>query len=110
ISSAGGRLRSLIDDLLAYARSGNEIGAVVSVDLESIVQNVLESLNADLKASDASVDIDPLPVVNADPISIGQIFQNLISNAVKYRADRPPVIHIKARDEGKAWRFEVEDN
>ena len=110
ISNAGERLRQLIDDLLAYARSGKNIGEMVSVDLNLVVEDVLSSLQCDLKAANAIINVGLLPVAHADKLGISQVFQNLIANAIKYRGANPPVIRIKSVDEEKCWRISVQDN
>jgi len=56
------------------------------------------------------VNVHPLPVVVSDELELGQVFQNLISNAVKFRSDRAPRIEIKAEWDDGMWRFSVADN
>jgi light-regulated signal transduction histidine kinase (bacteriophytochrome) len=62
------------------------------------------------EAVDAVVTHDPLPIVLADKIQVGQLFQNLISNGLKFRRDVPPHVHISAREDSDGWRFSVQDN
>jgi light-regulated signal transduction histidine kinase (bacteriophytochrome) len=68
------------------------------------------NLEADINESRAEVTADELPTLFADRTQLAQVFQNLIGNALKYRADRPPQIHISARREGTEWVIEVTDN
>jgi light-regulated signal transduction histidine kinase (bacteriophytochrome) len=58
----------------------------------------------------AKVEIGDLPVVVGDKVQLTQLFQNLLSNALKYHSETPPVIRIGSKDEGACWRFSVEDN
>jgi light-regulated signal transduction histidine kinase (bacteriophytochrome) len=60
--------------------------------------------------SGASVDWDPLPVLVADPGQLAHLFQNLLGNAIKFRRDLPPQIHVSAVDDGANWLFSVRDN
>lgn len=110
ISNAGARLRSLIDDLLSYARSGKNLGEITSVDLHTVLENVVSSLRGELKSANAQLAMGPMPIVMADRVGISQIFQNLIANAVKYRSERPLAIQIISNEENDRWRFEIKDN
>ena len=110
IDKAGIRLRSLIDDLLAFARSGGHFGQPTSVDLNSVVDAVLLSLHAEVRAANASLHYDNLSIVIADRVAMYQLFQNLISNALKYRSERPLVIRIESLELEDHWRMAVSDN
>jgi light-regulated signal transduction histidine kinase (bacteriophytochrome) len=65
---------------------------------------------AAIEEAGAEVTADGLPAVLADPTQLGQLFQNLVGNALKFRADRPPRVHVRARREGDAWVIAVTDN
>jgi light-regulated signal transduction histidine kinase (bacteriophytochrome) len=67
-------------------------------------------MDAVIKDSNAVVTHDALPAIMANDLQIGQVFQNLISNAIKFRGNEPPRIHISARHEGSEWIFAVSDN
>jgi signal transduction histidine kinase len=110
ITNSGVRLRSLIDDLLAYARSGKNLGEIKSVDLQTLVEEVISALHGSLSKTGALMDVGPLPLVSVDRVGISQVFQNLISNAVKYRREQPLRIKVRAFDQGDSWRFEISDN
>jgi signal transduction histidine kinase len=110
IVNAGHRLRTLIDDLLSYARSGKNFGKLLSFDSRILVDEILTALQAEIKNTNAQINIGNLPVVWADRTGVWQVFQNLISNSLKYRGNNSPVIDIQAIDEGDAWRFQVSDN
>jgi PAS domain S-box-containing protein len=104
------RMRTLVQDLRAYARVATEAKPPERLDCQAIVRRVLEDLDAEIYENGAKVTNDPLPVVMADKTQLTQLFQNLIANAIKYRSEAPPKIHIAATNEGSAWRFSVRDN
>jgi signal transduction histidine kinase len=104
------RMQTLIDDLLAYSRLTTREAVVEPTDLKETVQEVLTNLEHSIKESKAVVTHDPLPTVQADGTQLLQVFQNLISNAIKYRSHRTPKIHIGVDDKGTEWLFCVRDN
>jgi len=79
-------------------------------DARRSVQEALTNLQASIGESGAAVQVDPLPAVRADAVQLTQLFQNLIANAIKFRSDRPPEVHVGARREQDAWLFWVRDN
>ncbi|CAN5834945.1 hypothetical protein BH23GEM7_BH23GEM7_00370 [soil metagenome] len=105
------RMQALINDLLAYSRVGTRSGAFEPTDANLILQRVLASLGPAIEESGAEVTYDPLPVVTADAVQLGQLLQNLIANAIKFRAEEPPRVHLSARAaEEHRWLFAVRDN
>jgi signal transduction histidine kinase len=104
------RMQTLIDDLLAYSRLTTREAPMAPTDLNDIVAEVLANLERSIHESKAQVTQDPLPVVATDRTQLMQVFQNLISNAIKYRSQRTPKIHIGADDKGNEWVFSVRDN
>jgi light-regulated signal transduction histidine kinase (bacteriophytochrome) len=105
------RMEQLLRDLLAYSQTGSSSeGPIYPVDCAGAMQQVVLNLQASIEQNRATVTWDPLPVVDAHEIRVVQLLQNLISNAVKYRSNVPPLIHVSAeRCEGD-WRFSVRDN
>jgi PAS domain S-box-containing protein len=104
------RMRLLIDDLLAYSRVGRreqELGAVDTAEVLGRVRRVLEPAIA---AAGAEIVVGTLPVVRADETQVGQLFQNLLSNALKFRGSDAPVVHLGAERDGDWWRFSIRDN
>lgn len=92
---AATRMRRLIDDLLAFSRINTRGDAFIRVDLNQILADVLGDLEVHIKETGASIVTQGLPVIEADALQMRQLFQNLISNALKFgRADLPPVINI----------------
>ena len=106
------RMQSLIADLLALSRVGRSTDAFVPVDTGAALTQALAHLEDSIEGSGAGVGHSDLPTVNGDPALIVALFENLISNALKYRSAAPPLIVVTAvRDIGAAvWTFTVQDN
>ena len=105
------RMQALINDLLAYSRVGTHQQPFEPVDCSEIVEEALANLTVAVQESGATVTRDPLPTVMADPTHLTQVFQNLIGNALKFRAeDRKPLIHLTAKNAAGQWTFAVRDN
>jgi PAS domain S-box-containing protein len=110
LTEGGRRLGTLIDDLLAYTRAGAVEGPLGAVNTAAVLQRTLASLAEAIRESNAVVTADELPDVYVGEAHLQQVFQNLIGNALKYRTEEPPRIHIHAVNQGTAWRFAVQDN
>ncbi len=117
--SAAARMQALINDLLAYSRVSRNAHAPSRVDLNQIARDVLGDLETRIEGSRATVEINALPTVSADPVHMHQLLQNLIGNSLKFIAnDRPPRITLRAEffERGTAsnperWvRLILEDN
>jgi signal transduction histidine kinase/CHASE3 domain sensor protein len=108
----GRRMQTLINDLLAYSRVGRREIAPEPVDVESVLDRTLTSLRVALEESEAVVTHDPLPTIVADQGQLAQLLQNLVGNAIKFRGEEPPRVHISAerQEEDRAWLFSVSDN
>jgi PAS domain S-box-containing protein len=105
------RMRVLIDDVLTFVQLGVEPETVVPLSLDEDVETAMSQLAQASEESGAEVTHDPLPTITGDHRQLARLFQNLISNAIKYRSsDRPPRIHITARSEGNYWVVSVADN
>lgn len=104
------RMQALINDLLDYSRVGRGEMKYKMVDIEEIVLTALSNLQPQIQENNAVVDYTSMPKLYGLPIELTRLFQNLISNAIKYRSERPLTIHISCRDEGDQWRFGVADN
>jgi light-regulated signal transduction histidine kinase (bacteriophytochrome) len=103
-------MQQLIVDLLAYSRVNSKELDLRQIECEAVVQTALQSLSAAIEESGAAIARDPLPVLTADAAQLGQLFQNLIGNAIKFRGKAPLRIHIAATDDGPDWLFSVQDN
>ncbi len=110
LKEGGRRLARLISELLEYTRAGVIETEVPAVDSEAVLQQSLSSLAEALRESGATVTHDPLPEVFIGEAHLHQVFQNLIANALKYRADEPPRIHVSAASQGALCCFSVQDN
>jgi len=110
IADGAKRMQTLINDLLAYSRLGTRGAAFQQTDFEAIVKRALANLKQSIDETGAIVIHDPLPSLWADSTRIGQLFQNLIGNAIKYRGDAPPRIHLAVERQGQEWVFSVRDN
>ena len=112
ILNAAGRMRTLINDLLAYSQLATSAEPFRRVDLAAIVQGVIVDLETVIADADGRVDAGALPVVDADPSQMRQLFQNLLGNALKFRRnDEPPVIRLAAASTPDGmWSITVADN
>ncbi|WP_329129594.1 CHASE3 domain-containing protein [Streptomyces sp. NBC_01476] len=105
------RMQTLINDLLAFSRVGRLHSDTSTVDLEQLFARTVDALSLTMEETGAEVTHDPLPVVTGDSTQLGMLLQNLISNAIKFRApDRPPRVHLSAQRDGDLWAFAVTDN
>lgn len=106
------RMQQLIRDLLTYSRVGTRQVVRQPVDLQRILAQVLDNLQIAIQESQAQITAEPLPTLTVDPTQIGQLFQNLVANAIKFRRIQPPAIHIHSHHDlaRQEWQFAVADN
>ncbi len=104
------RMSQLINHLLTYSRLGTSKAAFAPMALGDALDVALDNLELPLAEAGAVVTREALPEVTADATQIAQLFQNLVGNAVKYRGEAPPEIHVSARRDGDAWTVAVADN
>ncbi len=110
ISDAGKRMRSLIVDLLEYSRIGKDM-KLVEVDCNRILDDVQSDLALKINETKATIQIEELPVVQGHDTSLRMLFQNLLSNALKFNSPGTnPLIEISACREDEMWKFAVKDN
>jgi signal transduction histidine kinase len=109
-SDGASRMQKLINDLLAYSRVGTRGKSFEEVSLEAALTQALENLQLAIKEKNAIVTHDPLPVAYGDGGQLTQVFQNLIDNAIKFRSEEPPRVHVSARLEGGECVCSVQDN
>lgn len=111
VVAASGRMQQLIQSLLDYSRVNSRGQDLVPVDLGPIVSEVLQDLEVAIEEAGASLSVEPLPTVPADPTQMHQLLLNLIGNAIKFRdPDRPVVVKITAIRVGDRWQVRVSDN
>ena len=104
------RMQTLIRDLLAYAQASSQAPVLTRTRLKEVVGQARYSLLESIRETGAEITAGPLPDLEADPLKMSLVFQNLVSNAIKFR--RPaekPYIHIEAHKEGGEWRVSVRD-
>jgi PAS domain S-box-containing protein len=104
------RMEKLLDALLDYARIGSRAKPLVPVDPVEILDDVRHNLALAIEDAGAVITIGDLPRVNADPVQLTQLFQNLIANAIKFRGANRPHVRIDAVRQGELWQFGVHDN
>ncbi len=104
------RMQSLINDLLAYSRVTVQDKLFEEVDCNGVLEEVLSDLRVAVEESRAVVTRDPLPAVMADRVQLGQLFQNLIGNAVKFHGEESPRVHVSVERRPAEWLFSVRDN
>lgn len=104
------RMKALIMDLLEYSRVGTAKEGFGMVDVNTVLTEVSDVFREKIISAHASIDIGPMPCVWGDKVQVSQLFQNLLSNALKYHSEEPPVIVIRAQEEPNFWRFSIGDN
>ena len=104
------RMEQLIDDLLGYARLSMSTKKFNHTDYNKILERSISNLTVAIEDSRAKINIDPLPALMANDLQIECLFQNLISNAIKFRAKEAPIIHVSAEKKEHDWIFSVRDN
>ena len=104
------RMQKIIIDLLAYSRVGTHGNPFEPVDSEFVLLQTLKNLQIAIEETNAVITYDPLPTVIADTTQLSQLFQNLIGNAIRFRSQQQPQIHISAKQNEYEWIFSVRDN
>jgi PAS domain S-box-containing protein len=104
------RMKTLINDLLAYSRVNTQEMKFENVDLNKVITQATVNLRAAIDENKAKIEYGELPTVKANPLHMNQLFQNLISNAIKFKGSEPPVVNISAKHAGDEWLISVSDN
>jgi PAS domain S-box-containing protein len=111
VTSGAERMSKLIRDLLAYSRVlHDEAPSAEEVPLQRVLEVVTEILSPSIAASKARLTHDDLPTVTANPQRMVQLFQNLVANAIRYRSELSPEIHVEAEAQDGYWHISVVDN
>jgi len=104
------RMRQLINDLLSYSRVHTRAKAFEPTDCGVLMEEVQADLGVAIEESGAEVTWDALPTVMADGTQLRRVLQNLVGNALKFRGEERPRVHVSAEEESGVWRFSVRDN
>ncbi|MCU1335741.1 MAG: sensory transduction histidine kinase [Bryobacterales bacterium] len=111
VLSNADRMKRLIQDVLEFARIGDGPGLkAFDIDSGSVVGLAVKNLRQNIDESGAKISFDSLPIVRANDGQLLRVFQNLIANAIKYRAERMPEVHVSAASNDEEWIFSVRDN
>ncbi len=103
------RMKLLLKALLDYSRVGRRGNPRQTVECETVLETALQNLKVVLEETGGTVTHDPLPEIIADELQMVQLFQNLISNGLKFHGPQPPLIHVSAKQEGTNWIFSFHD-
>ncbi|HJT05197.1 MAG TPA: ATP-binding protein [Pseudonocardiaceae bacterium] len=105
------RMSVLINDLLAFSRVGRSATAAWSqLDCEDVLAQAVRNLGEVITQTEARITHDRLPIVIGQAALLTTVFQNLLGNAIKFRREQPPQIHIGVQLDGDFWSFRVSDN
>lgn len=104
------RMQQLINDLLAYSRVGTRGKPPAPTDLTEVLKDAEANLYQAIGESGAVITHDPLPVVSGDQVQLTQLFQNLLVNAIRFRNEAAPRIHVSAQAREEDWLLSVKDN
>lgn len=104
------RMKGLIDDMLSFSRVAHNEVQFLPTDMEKILSFVLLNLKAAIAESGAEITHEALPVLKADPTQMTLLLQNLIANAIKFRGNAKPKIHLSAQRQRDGWKIGVHDN
>ena len=104
------RMQVLIRDLLVYTRVGSQAPAFTAVQCDTVLARTMQDLHGAITDTAAVITHEPLPTVPGDAQQLGLVLQNLLSNALKFRTQAPPHIHITASQQAAEWVFAVQDD
>ncbi|TPN84505.1 ATP-binding protein [Aquimarina algicola] len=109
--SSAKRMSKLIDQMLVYSKVGSSGRMRENTDINIVINQIKEDFNLKIDELKAVINCKELPIIYCDPIDIKKLFQNLISNSLKYsKANIPPLIEIYAEETSSGWMFSVTDN
>jgi signal transduction histidine kinase len=110
IQESVARMTEMINRMLRYARVGAKPLEFKRCDLNRVLEQVLKDLRAAVDGDGVRITHDPLPTVQANELLLAHVFQNLIENAIKYRGQEPPKIHVSSRRGPAEWVISIRDN
>ncbi len=104
------RMKVLIHDLLEFSRINTNKEVHVQVDLNTVLKKARSNLRKVIEDSGATLKISILPIIYGNESQLLQLFQNLISNAIKYRSEQAPIVEVNYLEKEDEWFFQVKDN
>ncbi len=104
------RMQQLIKSVLIHSQIGNNSSENYTTDCNLVVEEVMADLAVSIKDTNTQFEVDWLPDINVEHSQMLQLFENLASNAIKYRSAKAPLIHFSAEESGDMWLFSVRDN
>lgn len=104
------RMQNMITNLLEYSRLNSHQKKTDRIDCNEVLRHALANLEATIQETSAKITSDHLPIVKADFLRLLRVFQNLIANAIKFRSDKTPEIHVGLSLENDMYLFSVKDN
>jgi len=110
ITEATARLSRMIQDMLEYSRVDSQSQPFQQCRLDNVFKLAMSNLGASLLEAGAQVTHGELPMVLGDPSQLTQLLQNLIGNAIKFRGENAPRVHVEARRENGTWQMSIRDN
>jgi PAS domain S-box-containing protein len=110
IQEGAQRMQALVHDLLTYARVGVKRSSDELTDSNEVLNGVLFDLQIAIAESGATITHDPLPSLYIESMLLKTLLQNLLANAIKFRSEAPPRIHLSAFKEGREWHITIQDN
>jgi signal transduction histidine kinase len=111
IVEGAGRMEKLIHDLLDFSRvEARGADFFTRVSCEAVLDDAIRNLQSLIEENSATITRGPLPMVAGDAVQLTRLFQNLLVNAIKYRSEETPHIHVAADSGGSEWLFSVKDN
>ncbi|HEX9945579.1 MAG TPA: ATP-binding protein [Thermoanaerobaculia bacterium] len=110
VVDAARRLRALIEDLLSLSRLESRGLRRERIGADELLDRALANLETAVEESGAKITRSPLPVIEADPSQMVQVFQNLLANAIKFHGPKPPRVQVSASRGAHEWTFSVRDN
>jgi len=103
-------LQGLVDAVLRYSRIETAGRDFSTVDLSSVMNRVLDLLADQIAGCGAEIAVDMLPTVTGDAAQLEQLFQNLISNAIKFRGQAAPLVRVSSETDAEGWHLSFSDN
>jgi PAS domain S-box-containing protein len=104
------RMQAMINDLLQYSRVTTQGKPFEKTNMEEVLEKVLMNLKIAIEESGGKITHDKLPEIMADRVQMERLLQNLLGNAIKYRGDRKPKVHVSVKRKKGEYEFSVQDN